>query len=171
VAPEAAPAECAAPNRARDPNYLRIEKPVSKTTVLATGRITGAEIITITHVEWSDSPPVVMIRWPGQPSLTDPNRLPAVANELMAIMTAANAKLDAIQRQQPHSGRKNHGTRSPQGSFLGSNSLTAGHDAIQERHLQRPGQEEDSGQEEPCLDEAFTVNQRCEATIGSAASR
>jgi hypothetical protein len=104
---------------------------VSKTTVLATGRITGAEIITITQVEWSDSPPVVMIRWPGQPSLTDPNRLPAVANELMAIMAAANAKLDAIQRQQPHSGRKSHGAISSEG-FLGSRSLRAGQDAAQE---------------------------------------
>jgi hypothetical protein len=104
---------------------------VSKTTVLATGRITGAEIITITHVKWSDSPPVVMIRWPGQPSLTDPNRLPAVADELMAIMAAANAKLDAIQRQQPYSGRKNHGSTSSQG-FLGSRSLRAGPDAVPE---------------------------------------
>jgi hypothetical protein len=157
-------------NRAADPNYLKNRNTVSKTTVLATGRITGAEIITITHVEWSDSPPVVMIRWPGQPSLTDPNRLPAVANELMAIMTAANAKLDAIQCQQAHPARKNHGARSSRG-FLGSQSLRNGHDAVQERPFQGPGQEEYSGQEEPCIDEAFRVNQRCEATIGSAASR
>jgi len=143
---------------------------VSKTTVLATGRITGAEIITISHVEWSDSPPVVMIRWPGQPSLTDPNRLPAVAAELMAIMTAANANLDALHRQQPPSGGRNHGARPSQG-FLGSRSPRAGHDAVHERHLQRQGQEEDSGQEEPYIDQGFTVNQRCEATIGSAASR
>jgi hypothetical protein len=88
---------------------------VSKTTVLATGRITGAEIITISYVEWSDSSPVVFIRWPGQPSVTDPNRLPAVADEVTAIMAAANAKLGAIQRQQPHSGRKHHGARSSQG--------------------------------------------------------
>jgi hypothetical protein len=94
---------------------------VSKTTVLATGRITGAEIITITHVKWSDSSPVVMIRWPGQPSLTDPNRLPEVANELMALMAEANAKLGAIQRQQPHSGRKDQVARSPQGPFLSLN--------------------------------------------------
>ena len=102
-------------------NNLRIENAVSKTTVLATGRITGAEIITITHVEWSGSQPVVMIRWPGQPSVTDPNRLPAVANELMAIMAAANSKLDAIERQRPLSGRKKHGAPSSRGSFLGSN--------------------------------------------------
>ena len=143
---------------------------MSKTTVLATGRITGAEIITITYVEWSDSPPVVMIRWPGQPSLTDPDRLPAVANELLAIMAAANAKLDAIQRQQPHSGRKNHGAISSQGSFLGSQSLRAGQDAVQERHFQGPGHEGSPGLEEPCTDQGLTVNPSCEAMIGSAAS-
>jgi hypothetical protein len=143
---------------------------VSRTTVLATGRITGAEIITITHVEWSDSRPVVMIRWPGQPSVTDPTRLPGVANELMAIMAAANAKLDAIQRKQPHSGRNGHGARSPQGSFLGSNSLRAGHDAVQERHFQGPGHQESSGQEEPCVDKDLTVNTSYDAMIGSAAA-
>jgi hypothetical protein len=156
-------------NRAADPNYLKNRNTVSKTTVLATGRITGAEIITITHVEWSDSPPVVMIRWPGQPSLTDPNRLPAVANELMAIMAAANAKLHAIQRQQPHSGR-NDGARSPQGSFLGSQSLRAGHDAVRERQFQGPGHKESSDQEEPRIDRGLTVKPGYEAMIGSAAS-
>jgi hypothetical protein len=49
----------------------------------------------------------------------------------MAIMAAANAKLDAIQRQQPHSGRKSHGATSSQG-FLGSRSLRAAHDAVLE---------------------------------------
>ena len=155
-----------------DPSYLESKNrnSVSITTVLATGRITGAEIITITYVEWSDSPPVVMIRWPGQPSLTDPNRLPAVANELMAIMAAANAELDAIQRQQPHSARKNHRPRSPQGTFLGSTSLRAGHDAVQERHFQGPGHQESSGLEEPCVDQGLIVNPSCEAMIGSAAA-
>jgi hypothetical protein len=167
-------------NRAADPNYLKNRNTVSKTTVLATGRITGAEIITITHVKWSDSPPVVMIRWPGQPSLTDPSRLPAVATELMAIMTAANAKLVAIQRQQPHSGGMNYGARSSQG-FLGSPSLEAGYDAVRERDFQGPGQEgysvqeepciDHSVQEEPCIDQDLSVNPGREAMIGSAASR
>ena len=143
---------------------------MSKTTVLATGRITGAEIITITHVEWSDTPPVVMIRWPGQPSLTDPSRLLAVATELMAIMTAANAKLDAIRRQQPHSGGMNDGARSSQG-FLGSPSLEADHDAVRERDFQGPGQEGYSVQEEPCIDQDLSVNPGREAMIGSSASR
>ena len=90
--------------------------------------------------------------------------------ELMAIMAAANSKLDAIQRQHPHSGRKNHGARSPKGSFLGSNSRRPGHDAVQERRFQGLGPEESSGQEEPCIDQGLTVNPSCEALIGSAAA-
>jgi hypothetical protein len=143
---------------------------VSKTTVLATGRITGAEIITITHVKWSDSPPVVMIRWPGQPSLTDPSRLPAVASELMAIMAAANAKLDAIQRQPQHSGRKNHGARSRQAPSWALNHSELATMPIQERHFPAPGHEECSGQEKPSIDQGLTVNRGHEETIGSAAS-
>ena len=143
---------------------------MSKTTVLATGRITGAEIITITHVKWSDSPPVVMIRWPGQPSLTDPNRLPQLANELMAIMAAANAKLDALQRQQQRSGRENHGASFRQGPSwaLDHSGLTTM--PIQERHFPAPGHEECSGQEKPSIDQGLTVNRGHEETVGSAAS-
>jgi len=72
---------------------------MSKTTMLATGRITGAEIITVQLVEPSDSPPVVFIRWPGQPSVTDRHRLPAVANAVMAVLAEAIAKLTSIQSQ------------------------------------------------------------------------
>jgi hypothetical protein len=57
---------------------------------------------------------VVAIGWIF--SAPDPNRLPAVANELMAIMAAADAKVDAIQHQQPPSDRTNHGARSPKAS-------------------------------------------------------
>jgi len=70
---------------------------MSKSTILATGRITAADIITVTYVEPGDSPPVVFIRWPGQPSVADPLRLPAVANAVMGVLTAAITKLAAIR--------------------------------------------------------------------------
>jgi hypothetical protein len=38
---------------------------VSKTTTIATGRITAADIITITYVEPFDSPAVAFVRWPA----------------------------------------------------------------------------------------------------------
>ena len=66
---------------------------MSKTTTLATGRISGAEIITVQLVEPVDAPTVIMIRWPGQPSVSDPRRLSVIANAVMSIMAEAIAKL------------------------------------------------------------------------------
>ena len=68
-----------------------------KTTTLASGRITGAEIITVQLVEPSNAPTVIMIRWPGQPSVTNPRRLSAVANEVMSVMAEAIAKLARLR--------------------------------------------------------------------------
>ena len=58
---------------------------MSKSTILATGRIAGAEVITITYIQPADAPSMIMLRWPGQPSVTTPDRLPAVANAVMAV--------------------------------------------------------------------------------------
>src|SRR5215211_2613965 len=66
--------------------------PMSKSTILATGRIAGAEVITITYIQPADAPSMIMLRWPGQPSVTTPDRLPAVANAVMAVMAEAIAK-------------------------------------------------------------------------------
>jgi len=65
---------------------------MSKSTILATGRIAGAEVITITYIQPADAPSMIMLRWPGQPSVTTPDRLPAVANAVMAVMAEAIAK-------------------------------------------------------------------------------
>jgi hypothetical protein len=70
---------------------------VSKSTILATGRISAADIITITYVEPGDSPPAIFVRWPGQPSITDRHRLPSLANQVMAIMAAAIARLAMME--------------------------------------------------------------------------
>ena len=70
---------------------------MSKSTILATGRISAADIITITYVEPGDSPPAIFVRWPGQPSITDRHRLPSLANQVMAIMAAAIARLAMME--------------------------------------------------------------------------
>jgi hypothetical protein len=72
-----------------------------ETTQLAIGRISGAEVITVQLVEQADSPAVIMIRWPGQPTVTSPDRLSAVA-DVMAVLAAAFAQLAIIRAgQQP----------------------------------------------------------------------
>ena len=70
---------------------------MSKTTQLASGRITGADIITVQLVQPSDAPTVIMIRWLGQPSVTNPHQLPAVANAVMGVLAEAIAKLAQIR--------------------------------------------------------------------------
>jgi hypothetical protein len=73
---------------------------MSKAITLATGRVTGADdIITISYVENAGGPPVVFLRWPRHASVTDPRRLPVVANAVMAVMAEAIAKLTTIQSQ------------------------------------------------------------------------
>ena len=51
-------------------------------------------------VEPADAPTVIMIRWPGQASVTDPRRLSAVADAVMSAMAEAIAKLATI-REEP----------------------------------------------------------------------
>jgi hypothetical protein len=67
-----------------------------KSTILSTGRITASDIITVTLIELSDSPATVLVRWPGQPSVTDPRKLQSVANSVMEVLAAAVAKLATI---------------------------------------------------------------------------
>jgi len=70
---------------------------MSKTTTLATSRIAAADIITIQLVEPSDSPSVVFIRWPSQPTVSDPYRFQAVINSVMSVLAAAAGKLATIR--------------------------------------------------------------------------
>ena len=71
-----------------------------KSTILATARVSAADIITISLVEPSDAPAAVFVRWPGQPSVTDPYRLPALANAVMAVLAEAVGKLATIRTDE-----------------------------------------------------------------------
>ena len=51
---------------------------MTKVTLLAAGQITPADTLTIDLVEATETPPAVLLRWPGQPSVADPFRFPAV---------------------------------------------------------------------------------------------
>jgi len=65
----------------------------TSSTILATGRVTAADIITVTYVEPDGSPPIIVVRWPARPSVTDPRKLQSVANSVMEVLAAAVAKL------------------------------------------------------------------------------
>jgi len=71
---------------------------MSKSTILASARITAADdIITIQLVEPADTPPAIFIRWPRDATVTTPDRLPAAANKVMAVLAEAIAKLGQIR--------------------------------------------------------------------------
>src|SRR5829696_2092875 len=48
--------------------------PMGQTTVLSTGKITASDSLTVELVEPSDMPPTIRMRWPTQPSITEPYR-------------------------------------------------------------------------------------------------
>ena len=66
---------------------------MSKVTELAAGKITAADTLVVELVEATETPAVVLLRWPGQPSVADPDRFPAVANAVMAVLAEAAARL------------------------------------------------------------------------------
>ena len=74
---------------------------MSKSTILASGRVTAADdIITVTYTEPADSPAVIFVRWPRDVSVATPNRLPALAAAVNAVLARAVAKLAAIRTDE-----------------------------------------------------------------------
>ena len=72
-----------------------------KVTPLAAGPITAAgDTISIELVEALETPPVVLLRWPAQPSVAEFTRFGATATAVMRIMAAAVAKLAEIRAGQ-----------------------------------------------------------------------
>ena len=61
-------------------------------TTLATGNVTSADTLTIELVTPPDAPQVILIRWPGAPSVTDQRRLAEVARAVTTVLAEAIAK-------------------------------------------------------------------------------
>jgi hypothetical protein len=68
-----------------------------QTTVLATGEITQSDSLKVELVRPSDTPAVIMIRWPTMPTVTDPRQFSAVASAAMRILANAVTKLAGIR--------------------------------------------------------------------------
>jgi hypothetical protein len=69
-------------------------------TVLSTGRINGADSITIELIEANETPAVVIIRWPSKPSVFHPRLFPAAADTAARTFAAAVVKLAQIKRDR-----------------------------------------------------------------------
>ncbi len=68
---------------------------MSKVTQLATGQITTADSVTIELIEVIETPAVVLIRWPGMPTVTNPRQFPAVAVAAIHLLDDAMQQLAA----------------------------------------------------------------------------
>ena len=64
-----------------------------KTITLAFGQITAADILTIELMQAVETPPVVLLHWPGAPSVCDPVRFGATGTAIVAILAEARVAL------------------------------------------------------------------------------
>ena len=70
---------------------------MAKVTELASGQINASDSISIELVEAEETPAVVLLRWPPQPSVATPVRFGATASAVTAMLAAATARLAAIR--------------------------------------------------------------------------
>ena len=70
--------------------------------LLASGQITRGDAITVELHQPLDTPAVILIRWPPQPSVVAPNPkgLASIAGPVVRILAAAQARLAAIRAER-----------------------------------------------------------------------
>jgi hypothetical protein len=68
--------------------------------VLASGHINGSDMISVELIEPVDTPSVVMIKWPHQPSVADPRRFPTIAATVARLMATASTTLAQIRARR-----------------------------------------------------------------------
>jgi hypothetical protein len=75
---------------------------VSKSTTLAAGQITNHDHLSVELHRPSDTPAVVLLRWPEAPSVIAPNpqALATVAAAMVRVMAEAQAELAQIRRRR-----------------------------------------------------------------------
>jgi hypothetical protein len=66
---------------------------------LASGRVTNSDVVRVEYVKPDSNPPVILINWPPQPSVIEPNpkALAAIATSVVRIMAEAQARLARIR--------------------------------------------------------------------------
>lgn len=62
--------------------------------------VTATETITVELIQADETPAVVIIRWPGKPSVIHPHRFPTVADIAARTFAAAAVRLAAIKRDR-----------------------------------------------------------------------
>jgi hypothetical protein len=70
---------------------------MSKITELASRTVNGTDSITIELVEADETPAVVILRWPGKPTVCHPRRFPDTAAMLARLFAEAATTLASIK--------------------------------------------------------------------------
>jgi hypothetical protein len=75
---------------------------VSKTTTLAEGQVTPSlhNTITVELVEADETPAVVIVSWPAQPTVLHPRRFPDVAAAIVRLFATASTGLARINARK-----------------------------------------------------------------------
>lgn len=76
---------------------------MSKITQLAAGQITKSDHLTVELHQPPDTPAVVLLRWPGAPSVVDPNTkaLATIAASMVRVLAEAQVRLAQIRYGSP----------------------------------------------------------------------
>jgi hypothetical protein len=74
---------------------------MSKVTTLAEGQLTAVGTITIELVEADETPAVVIVQWPRQPTVLHPRRFPDTAAMVARLFAEAATKLAGIKASKP----------------------------------------------------------------------
>jgi hypothetical protein len=72
----------------------------SFSTELARGHITRAHELSVVLQEPDGAPPVILIKWPEQPSVTTPHQLQATAAKATTILARATIQLARIRKHR-----------------------------------------------------------------------
>jgi hypothetical protein len=72
-------------------------RPLSKTTILASGQITPTDALLVELREPDEFPASILITWPQMPSVVDPRRFGATANAVAWLMATAITNLAEIR--------------------------------------------------------------------------
>jgi hypothetical protein len=73
---------------------------MSDITEQASGHITRAHSLRVVLQEPTDNPPVILIEWLEQPSVTTPHQLQATAAKATTILARATIQLARIRKER-----------------------------------------------------------------------
>jgi hypothetical protein len=74
---------------------------MSKVTTLAEGQLTAVGTITIELVEADETPAVVIVQWPLQPTVLHPKRFTETAAMIARLFATASTELARIKARRP----------------------------------------------------------------------